>query len=136
MAKAANTSGAKVYVLISSDGTSKTSLFPYGKMKGELEEAVTELGFANCVILRPGLLMGARQDSRLPEGMLQSVAKGLGMLSGGHLKDFWAQDADVVARAAVAAGMQCLKGKREEGVWRVSQSEILKLGRAKSSGEP
>lgn len=38
------------------------------------------------------------------------------MLSGGRLKDFWAQDVDVIARAAIAAGMQCLEGKKEEGV--------------------
>ena len=132
MAKQANNSGVKVYVLISSAGTSKSSPWPYGKMKAELEEAVSELGFTHCVILRPGLLVGTREESRLPEAILRNLAKGLGMVSKGYLKDFWAQDADVIARAAVEAGMQCLDGKKPEGVWRVEQSEILKLGRTES----
>ena len=103
------------------------------KMKEELEEAVVNIGFPHCVILRPGVLVGERKDSRPPEAMIRGLAKGLGMLSGGRLKDFWAQDADVVARAAVAAGMRCLEGKKEEGVWRVDQSEIIELGRAEST---
>lgn len=100
-------------------------------MKGELEDAVSKLGFPHCVILRPGLLVGRREESRWPEAVMRGVANGLGAVSGGHLKDFWAQDADVVGRAAVAAGWECLEGKREGkgGVWWVEQSEIMALGR-------
>lgn len=133
LAKTAHERGVRVYVLISSSGASKSSAFPYMKMKEELEEAVVNIGFPHCVILRPGVLVGERKDSRPPEAMIRGLAKGLGMLSGGRLKDFWAQDADVVARAAVAAGMRCLEGKKEEGVWRVDQSEIIELGRAEST---
>ena len=129
MARRAAKSGVKVYVLISSAGTSKSSIWPYGKMKAELEEAVSELGFSHCVIMRPGLLVGTRTESRPPETILRKLANGLGMVSRGYLKDFWAQDADVIARAAVAAGTQCLEGQKVEGIWRVEQSEILKLGR-------
>lgn len=32
----------------------------YPQIKGELEENYKELGFEHCIILRPGLLMGAR----------------------------------------------------------------------------
>ena len=45
LAKAAKAAGVKIYVLISSAAVSKTSLFAYSRMKAELEEAVTELGF-------------------------------------------------------------------------------------------
>lgn len=129
LAKAAKDSGVQVYVLISSAGTSKTSLFPYGKMKGELEEAVKSLGFKHTVILRPGLLVGTRQDTRVAEGALRRLANGLGMISGGLLKDFWAQDVDVIGRAAVAAGSQVLSGQKTDAVWSVEQREILKLGK-------
>lgn len=135
LAKTARESGTLVYVLISSGGASKSSAFPYMKMKGELEEAVAGLGFPHCVILRPGLLLGKRTETRAPEAVFRSLANGLGMLSGGRLKDFWAQDADVVARAAVVAGMQCLEGKKGEGVWYMGQSEIVELGRAESKGK-
>ena len=104
-------------------------MFPYSKMKAELEEAVKELGFPYTVIVKPGLLVGVRQESRPAEAILANIARAMGAISKPGLKDWWAQDADVVGRAAVAAGMQCLEGKREEGVWLVGQSDILRLGK-------
>ncbi|KAK3175295.1 hypothetical protein OEA41_002542 [Lepraria neglecta] len=127
LAKAAKESGVKTYVLISSDAVSKTSMFPYSKMKAELEEAVKELGFQHTVILKPGLLLGTRLASRPLEAVFKCIAKSLGSISKG-LTDWWAQDVDVIGKAAVSAGMQCVEGKRKEGVWIVSQSDIIKLG--------
>ena len=90
LAKAAKESGIKVCVLISSSGTSASSRIPYSKMKGQLEEAVKELGFPYTVILRPGLLVGERTESRPMEAVIRGIAKGLGAISTG-LTDFWAQ---------------------------------------------
>ena len=56
-------------------------------MKGELEEAVTELNFPHTIILKPLLLMGKREESRPPEAMLQGIAKGLGMINKRLLTD-------------------------------------------------
>ena len=129
LAKAAKDFGVDTYVLISSAGTSKSSPWPYGKMKAELEEAVKELGFSHTVILRPGLLVGTRQDTRFAEAALRYLAKGMGAISGGRLKDFWAQDADVIARAAVKAGSMASSGEKPEPVWSVEQGEIVQLGK-------
>ena len=96
-------------------------------MKAELEEAVKELGFQHTVILKPGLFLGTRSDSRPPEAVFKCIAQSLGSISKG-LTDWWAQDVDVIGKAAVLASMQCVEGKREEGVWIVSQSDIIKLG--------
>ena len=134
LAKAAKESGVKTYVLISSDAVSKTSRFPYSKMKAELEEAVKELGFQYTVILKPGLLVGRRTESRPSEAVFRGIAKSLSSISKG-LIDWWAQDVDVIGKAAVSAGMQCVEGKREEGVWIVSQSDIIKLGRTEWKAE-
>ncbi|KAL2044769.1 hypothetical protein N7G274_002544 [Stereocaulon virgatum] len=128
LAKAAKESGVKTYLLISSDAVSRTSPFPYSKMKAELEDAVKELGFQHTVIVKPGLLLGTRADSRPVEAFLQGIAKGVGMISK-SLTNFWAQDVDIIGKAAVSAAMQCVEGKREEGVWVVSQSDIIRLGR-------
>ena len=103
-------------------------------MKADLEEAVKELGFSHTVLVKPGVLLGTRQDSRPPEAFFQTIAYGMGAISKGLLKDCWAVDADVVGRAAVAAGLQCLEGKREEGVWEVGQSDIYRLGRTDWKG--
>lgn len=99
-------------------------------MKGELEEAVKALGFKHTVIVRPGLIVGDREESRPAEAAFRSLAKGLkGLVGSGKLTDVWAQDADVIARAAVQAGVQCLEGKREDNVWIVA-GEIVELGKA------
>ncbi|KAK4695187.1 oxidoreductase, partial [Lecanoromycetidae sp. Uapishka_2] len=134
LATAAKESGVKVYVLISSDAVSTKSLFAYGRMKAELEEAVKALKFTHTVILKPGLLLGSRQDSRPAEAAIRKLAGGLGSMSK-SLTDFWAQDANVVGNAAVAAGIQCVEGERKEGVWIVSQSEIIRLGRTEWRGK-
>lgn len=96
-------------------------------MKGELEEAVKALEFEHTIILRPGLLVGERQESRPAEFVVRKIAGFAGALSNG-LKDFWAQDDEVVARAAVSAGLEALNGKGEK-VLLVGQSGIVKLGR-------
>jgi hypothetical protein len=128
LAKAAKEAGVKVYVLISGAAMSKTSPFAFSRMKAELEEAVTALGFEHTVILKPGLIVGSREDSRPPEAALRGVAKFMGAISGGLLKDWWAQDADVIGKAAVSAGLKALEGGAPK-VWDVEQSEIVKLGR-------
>lgn len=98
-------------------------------MKGELDEAVKKLGFEHVVILKPGLLVGEREDSRPGEYMVRSFARALGWISGGVLKDSWAQDADVVARTAVAAAVEVVEGRNGEEVWVLNQREVLRMGR-------
>jgi len=99
-------------------------------MKGELDAAVAELGFEKTVILRPGLILGQRKDSRPPEYAFRMVATALGKVSGGVLSDFWAQDAEVIGRAAVVAGLKCLDGTAPEAkVWTIGIGEINELGK-------
>jgi uncharacterized protein YbjT (DUF2867 family) len=128
LAKAAKDAGVETYVLISSQMASAASMFPYTKMKGEFEDAVKELKFKHTVILQPGLIVGTREDSRPTEFVLRKVAGLLGGLSAA-LKDPWAQDAEVIARAAVKAGLDCVDGKHEEGVWLLDQASIVRVGR-------
>ena len=102
-------------------------------MKGELDEAVKALGFPYTVIVKPGLLVGSRQDSRPPEAIFRYIAKGMRMVSKEWLTDWWAQDVDVIGRATVSAALQCMEGKRDKGIWVVSQSEIVRLGRKEAN---
>ena len=103
-------------------------------MKAELDEAVKDLKFPHTVIVKPGLLLGTRKDYRPPEAFFRVIAKGTSAISEG-LTDLWAVDADVVGKAAVAAGMQFVEGKREDRVWVVNQSDIISLGRTEWKGE-
>ncbi|KAL3465960.1 hypothetical protein BJX64DRAFT_251348 [Aspergillus heterothallicus] len=131
LAKAARDAGTKVYVLISSSGASPTSNFAYPKMKGEIEEHVKALGFERTVILRPGLIAGQREESRPLEAAARFVAGAFGKLHS-SLKDGWAQEADVIGKAAVNAGLKALIGDVPAGsekVWILHGSDIIQHGK-------
>lgn len=134
LAKAAKAAGATTYVLISTGAANPKSFFPYLRMKGELEEDVKALGFEHTVILRPGVILGERTDSRPPEWVVRKIFGAAGSVST-SLMDFFAQDALVIARAAVAAGLKCQEGKVEERVWQLASSDIVRLGRTEWSGQ-
>ena len=98
-------------------------------MKAEIEEHIKEIGFDHTVIVRPGLIIGERDELRAAEAALRAVAKGLGKINSHWFKDTWAQDADVIGKAAVVAGLKAANGEVKDKVWLVEQAEILKLGR-------
>ena len=127
LAKAAKAAGTKTYVLISSSGADTTSRFGYPRMKGEIEEHVKEIGFEHTIILRPGLIVGTREESRPTEAVFRTVANGLGHIYSG-LKNSWAQDADVIAKAAIMAATNAEKGELKDKVVVLGQSDIVRLG--------
>ncbi|EXJ64070.1 hypothetical protein A1O7_00406 [Cladophialophora yegresii CBS 114405] len=127
LAKAAKAAGTKTYVLISASGANAHSMFGYVKMKGEIEEHIKEIGFEHTIIVQPGLIIGHREESRFAEGIAQSLASAIGKIHGG-LKDSWAQDADVIAKAAVSAAIKVEKGEVKDKVWVLKQKDIVQLG--------
>ncbi len=135
LARAAKEAGTEICVLVSSAGVSTSSPFPYAKMKAELEEAMKVVGFKYTVIIRPGMLVGDRSDSRPAEAVFRGIAKGLGGVSRKWLTDWWAQDVDVIGRAVVVAAIQCAESKREPGIWQIEQSQIIKLGRTEGAAK-
>ncbi|KAJ4299013.1 Protein fmp52, mitochondrial [Kalmusia sp. IMI 367209] len=128
LAKAAKDAGVECYVLISTAGATSSSMFPYTKMKGQLEDKVKELGFKHTVILRPGLIQGTREESRPAEAVIRGFAGVLRKISP-KLTDFWVNEAGVIGKAAVVAGLRCVEEGKEAGLWEVGQGEIEKLGR-------
>lgn len=132
LAKAARSrsdSPTSTYVLISSSNASTSSSFPYVRMKGEIERDILALDFPHTVILRPGLIGGRREESRPAEAAIRWLADGMGAVSGGLLKDFWTQDADVIARAAVRAALKAQKGEYPGKSTILHGKEILQLGK-------
>ncbi|KAH0545201.1 hypothetical protein FGG08_000655 [Glutinoglossum americanum] len=127
LAHAARAAGAQTYVLISALGANSTSSIAYSRMKGELDDAVSEIGFEKVVLVRPGFIVGEREESRMADAVLGGLARMSGFLG---LRDMWAQDAEVIARAAVKAGMMAKEGKAPEGkVWVLGPKDIVRLGR-------
>lgn len=66
-AKIALGNGTKKIAVVSSIGADKDSSIFYNKVKGETEEALRKLNYDACYILRPSLLMGAREELRMGE---------------------------------------------------------------------
>ncbi|KEF59578.1 uncharacterized protein A1O9_04423 [Exophiala aquamarina CBS 119918] len=128
LAKAAKEAGTKTYVLISAAGANSKSSFAYPRMKGEIEEHIKEIGFEHTIIVKPGLIVGDRQESRPLEAVSRAIATGVGRLYHG-LKDPWAQDADVIAKAAVLAAIRVEKGDIKDKVLVVGQADIIRLGK-------
>lgn len=68
-ARIAFANGIPHYCLVSSSGANASSLSPYLKMKGELEQRVKQLGFKRITLLQPSLLLGQRSDNRTGESI-------------------------------------------------------------------
>jgi len=94
--------GARRFVLVSSVGAEPASGNFYLRVKGEVEAAVRALPFDAIAILRPGLLLGDRRESRPAEAVARAVAPLLNPLLVGPLAKYRAVGAGRVAAAMVA----------------------------------
>ncbi len=78
-ARYARRNGVTRHILISSAGANSHSQFFYLRMKGQLEEAIRDLGFARNYVLQPSVLKGKRDVDRRGErwsaAILEWVAK-------------------------------------------------------------
>lgn len=80
LAKIMHSAGAKQYLLISSLGANKASRIFYNEVKGEVEEAVSTVGFETVHVLRPSLLLGTRTEKRSGEDAAKFFYKVFGFL--------------------------------------------------------
>lgn len=76
LARAARALGARHFLLVSAVGASARSRVFYNRIKGEVEDAISALGFRSVTIARPSLLLGRRAEPRPGE----QVGKVLGLL--------------------------------------------------------
>jgi uncharacterized protein YbjT (DUF2867 family) len=105
VARAALGRGARHFLLVSAVGAAPNSRFFYNRVKGEVEAAITSLGFGSVTIARPSLLLGRRSEPRLGE----QLGKILGLLSPPAWRPVQAAQ---VARALVEAAKRDLPGVR------------------------
>src|SRR5687767_12572435 len=80
LARIAKNQGATQYLLVSALGADKNSGIFYNKVKGEVEEAVNEVGFKSFHVFRPSLLLGDRTEQRAGEGAATTFFKLFGVL--------------------------------------------------------
>ena len=73
VARLARAAGTPAYVLNSATGANASSRFFYNRIKGELEHALSTLGFTSLTHVRPGLIGGQRDTVRAGEAALAFV---------------------------------------------------------------
>ena len=118
-AKAARENGVPTYVLVSSVGANAKSKVFYTHMKGALDNAVQELGFPGCFILRPPSLIRKGSD-RFGE---RAGIVALRAFNAIGLMRAWKP----MPTEAVAAAMLRLAQSGREGTEIVDAQEILKV---------
>lgn len=79
-AQTAHVNGVKKCAVISAMGANKNASIFYNKVKGEMEEALNNIGFEELVIVRPSMLLGNRQEFRLGELIGKYLMIGLAFL--------------------------------------------------------
>ena len=79
-------------------------------MKGETERALSALPFRAVHILRPSLLLGAREESRPAERIGAMLAPRLSFLLRGRWRKYRAIEAEAVGRAMAAAALRTERG--------------------------
>lgn len=67
VARAARTAGARCLIVVSAHGADPNSRLFYSRVKGEMEQAVTTLGYERVVIAQPSLLLGDRAALGQPQ---------------------------------------------------------------------
>ncbi|MFC4322206.1 oxidoreductase [Litchfieldia salsa] len=99
LAELSRKEGVSHFILVSSMNANPNSPIWYSKMKGELEQKITQIPFQSISIIRPSLLMGNRQEFRLGEKMAEKVYKTFSFLFHGPLRKIRGIEARKVALA-------------------------------------
>ncbi|NWZ21992.1 HTAI2 Oxidoreductase, partial [Asarcornis scutulata] len=121
-AELARAGGCKHFVMLSSQGANEHSRFLYLRVKGEVEKLVQAVGFDRCTILRPAVLLCARQEFRPLEWLTQHVLGAVAWL----FPTAYSVPVETVARAIVASVLHPGGGKVEV----LENKAIHQLGKA------
>lgn len=111
--------GCDRFILVSSAGANIKSINFYAKLKGEVEEAVKKSGLKIIHIVRPSILLGERNESRLGENIGKTVMTTFSFLIPSKYKPIHGKD--------VAKAMLALSKKNDEGHFIHENAEIKKI---------
>lgn len=119
LAKIAQENESKQFCIITSSGANSSSVFYYNKVKGEIEDAISQLELTSVNIFRPSLLVGKRNEHRSGEQIGGIIAKVVNPLLVGKLKKYRAIHAEIVAGAMVKVSLE-----NQEGI-RIIESDVI-----------
>ncbi|HBU85877.1 MAG TPA: oxidoreductase [Paenibacillus sp.] len=110
-AKLAKEHGVSQMLVISSMGADPGSRVFYSRTKGEMEEALSDIGFRSLHIFRPSLILGNRKEKRLGEQLAAHVMTFLDRWMKGRVDKYRAIQASTIARAMMNIALVQTKGK-------------------------
>ena len=102
--------GANQFVVVSAMGASPKSSVFYSKVKGQMQEAISNLNIPSVSILQPSLLMGNRPEFRLGEKIAIGLMSVLNIFFVGPLKKYKSIQAQTVASAMFNLSKNCQPG--------------------------
>jgi uncharacterized protein YbjT (DUF2867 family) len=116
LAKITKAEGAKQFLLVSALGADKKSSIYYNQVKGEIEEAVEDIGFESLHVVRPSLLLGPREEKRAGEDAAKFVYKYFSFLFPSRYK--------AIESIKVARAMETLAGAEQKGFFVHESSKL------------
>ncbi|KAG7666079.1 FMP52 [[Candida] subhashii] len=125
-AKSAKENGVKTLILVSSGGANPDSRFLYFQTKGQLEKDIEALEFDRTVILRPGVLLGERENYH---GFGTSAATFVGRLIKGTFMASLMRpiEGHEVATVAIDFAEKAIKGELKDKVTIIEPADLVKL---------
>ena len=111
LARQAEKTNIKKFVVISSIGANSISKSFYLRTKGEMEKEVFKLNIPTIIILRPSLILGNRSEFRFGEKMAKFIMNSLSFLFIGKLKRYKGIEAETIAKAMIAISLKDIQGK-------------------------
>ncbi|OCA85627.1 hypothetical protein A8F94_12155 [Bacillus sp. FJAT-27225] len=115
--------GAKQFLVISSMGASKDSRFFYSRVKGELEETLSEFPYETTSIFRPSLLLGEREEFRVGEKIAEWITRPFSAILSGKLVKYAPVQGHIVAKAMAKTALETNRGLQV-----IESDQIVRLG--------
>src|SRR5229473_3297707 len=109
-ARAAHRAGAVRFLLVSATGANVESRFLYTRVKGQVEAAVTALGFHVVGVVRPSFLIGRRAKARGRETAAIVLSRAITPIMVGPLRRFRPIEARTVAAGLIHLAFNAPKG--------------------------
>ena len=115
--------GAKHFCVVSAIGASIASSVFYNKIKGLMESDLRKLKFEQLHIMRPGLLLGNRQERRPLEGLAMKILPTISFLLPDRYKP--------IPHYAVAQAMRLYANEGRKGVVVVENDKLVLVPKLK-----
>ncbi|MDB4097648.1 NAD-dependent epimerase/dehydratase family protein [Flavobacteriaceae bacterium] len=101
LARIANDCGVKSISIISSVGSDPNSSFLYPMTKGLIEKDISKISLQHLSIVRPGIILGKRNESRIGEKIGKVIFSLIDKLLFGKLSKYKSISADNISKAMI-----------------------------------